>query len=189
MWTAAALLFLVHVAPGLQTPLFYYQSDVLGFGREAIGTLQTLGGLGVLAGAAIYGVACKHIPLRTSLIVGILLNAASTLGYLGYDSFRAAAAIDFSVSLLGTLSLLPLYDLAARAIPRGSESFGFGLMISIRNVALFAISDPVGARLYDQYHVGFKQLVWISAAATLVVLALLPLVPKPLLLADEQRSR
>ncbi len=47
-------------------------------------------------------------------------------------------------------------------------------MMSIRNIALFAISDPLGSRLYSRYHVGFKQLVWLNAGATAAVLLFVP---------------
>ena len=77
--------------------------------------------------------------------------------------------------MLQTLAVLPLYDLAIRATPKGSESFGFGLMISLRNVAIFVISNVVGSYLYAHQHLGFKQLVWLNAGSTLLVLFFVPL--------------
>jgi len=186
MWGATGLLFLVYLAPGFQTPMLYYQQDVLKFDPRFMGFLQTLGGVGSIVGAALYGALCRKVPLRTSLIVGILLNAASTLFYLRYDSARSAALIDGAAGLVGTLATLPLYDLAARATPPGVESFGYSLMMSIRNIALFAISDPLGSYLYSQHHVGFKQLVWLNAGSSAAVLLFLPALPRALLAGREQ---
>jgi MFS family permease len=186
MWGATGLLFLVYLAPGFQTPMLYYQQDVLKLDPRYIGFLQLLGGAGGIIGAAAYGYLCRRLTLKASLIAGIVLNAASTLLYLRYDSARSAALIDGSAALLGTLATLPLYDLAARATPAGVESFGFSLMMSIRNIAIFAISDPLGSKLYDDYHVGFKQLVWLNAGSSAAVLLFIPLLPAALLAAREE---
>jgi hypothetical protein len=188
MWGATGLLFLVYLAPGLQTPMLYYQQDVLKLDPRFMGFLQLLGGIGGILGAAAYSVLCRRLPLRVSVVAGIILNAASTLLYLRYDSANAAMAIDGAAALLGTLATLPLYDIAARATPAGSESFGFALMMSVRNVAIYALSDPFGSYLYDRYHVGFKQLVWLNAGSSAAVLLFVPLLPAALL-ASRERPR
>jgi hypothetical protein len=185
MWGAAGLLFLVYLAPGLQTAMLYYQTDVLRLDPRFIGLLQTLQGVGGILGAATYAYLCRRVTLKVSLIVGILLNAASGLLYLRYDSAVAAAIIDTSAAYLTILATMPLYDLAARATPPGIESFGFSLMMSIRNIAIFAISDYAGSYLYDHYHVGFKRLVWINAGSSAAVLLFVPLLPAALLAARE----
>lgn len=189
MWAAAGLLFLVYLAPGFYTAMLYYQTDVLHFNPRLIGTLQLLGGLGSTVGSAAYGAFCRRLRLRTLLIGGIILNAATTLVYLRYDSARAAMLIDTGAGMLQAIAILPLYDLAARATPKGSESFGFALMISIRDIAIFAISDVAGSYLYGHYHIGFRPLVWINAAATLAVLLFVPMVPAALLAGREGDPR
>ena len=185
MLATSGLVFLFFLAPGFQTPILYYQQDVLKVDAEFMGVLQMLGGVGYLLGAAVYAAVCRRLPLRLTLAAGIALCGAGVLLYLRYDSPKAAATIELTYAFLYTLGSLPLYDLVARATPKGSESFGFGLMMSVRNLALFAISDVVGSRLYSHYHVGFKSLVWINALSTLAVLLFLPALPKVLLAARE----
>jgi hypothetical protein len=177
--TAAALVFLVYVAPGLQTPLLYYQQDVLHFDPLFMGLLQTWAGAGVILGALVYGGVCRFVPLGLSLAVGIVLSAASTLSFLAYDSRAAAIAIHFVSAIVGTLALMPLYDLAARAAPHGSESFGYALVLGMQTLATYGVSDVVGSYLYG-LHLTFKQLVWVDALSTLAVLAFLPTLPKTL---------
>jgi predicted MFS family arabinose efflux permease len=189
MWSATGLLFLVYLAPGFQTPMLYYQQDVLKLSGSYIGFLQTLAGVGGILGAAAYGYLCRRLTLKVSLVVGIILNAASTLLYLWYDSATKAALIDSAAAVLATLATLPVYDLAARATPPGVESFGFALMMSIRNVAIFVVSDPFGSYLYDRYHVGLKQLVWLNAGSSAAVLLFVPLLPAALLAAREESRR
>ncbi len=186
MWGATGLLFLVYLAPGFGTPMLYYQQDVLKFDPRFMGYLQLLNGAGGILGAAAYGYICRRLPLKTTLVAGIAIGAAVTLLYLRYDSAAHAVMIDSAAGLVGSLASLPIYDLAARATPRGVEGFGFGLMMSIRNVAIFAISNPLGSYLYDHYHLSLRQLVWLNAGSSAAVLLFLPLLPVALLAPREE---
>ena len=137
MWMTSLLIFLVFLSPGLQTPLLYYQQDVLKLDARFMGILQLAGGAGVLAGAAVYAWLCRRLPLRWTLVGGIVLNTATALAFLAYRSATAALVIQATVGLIGAVATLPLYDLAVRATPEGSESFGFALMMSVRDIALY----------------------------------------------------
>jgi hypothetical protein len=97
-----------------------------------------------------------------------------------YRSTTAALFIEGGAGLFATLAEVPLMDLAARATPRGSESLGFAVMMSVRNGAL-ALSDIVGSLLIDQYHVSFFSLVWLNAGTTAVVLLVIPFLPRMLM--------
>lgn len=181
MWSAAGLLFLAYLAPGFQTPLLYHQQDDLHFTAHDMGRLLLVGATGAIAGAAAYGWLCRRLPLRTLLMGGILLNAGSTLFYLAYSSLASAVAITLAAAVLGSIAVLPIYDLAARATPRGSESFGYALLMSVQSLTTLAISDPLGAALYGHFHVTFPSLVWINAASTAAVLLFVPFLPRALL--------
>jgi hypothetical protein len=58
-------------------------------------------------------------------------------------------------------------------------------MMSVRNFALIAISDPVGSWLYSRYHYGIKDLVWLNAGTTAAVLLFVPLMPRALMASRE----
>jgi predicted MFS family arabinose efflux permease len=189
MWGATGLLFLIYLAPGFGMPMLYYQQDVLKFDPTLMGYLQLLNGAGGILGAAAYGYICRRLPLKTTLIAGIAIGAAVTLLYLRYDSAEHAVLIDTAYGFVSSLAALPIYDLAARATPRGVEGFGFGLMMSIRNVAVFVISAPFGAYLYDHYHMSLRQLVWLNAGSSAAVLLFVPLLPAALLAAREESSK
>jgi hypothetical protein len=184
MWAAAVLLFFVFVAPGFGIALNYYQSDVLKFDTKFIGDLQALGGIGGIAGTALYAVYCRKLTLKPLLWMGILLNALSSLLYLGYHSHNLAILIDTSNGFLGVLGVLPLFDLAARATPKGCESFGYALLMSVYNLAVFAVSNPVGSWLYELknplWHHNLASLVWLNTGTSLVALVLVPFLPRVL---------
>jgi len=177
LWSAAGLLFLVYISPGFGTPLYYYQTDTLQFSQQFIGNLGFINGALGLLGAVVYGLLCRRLSLRPLLVVGIVCSAVSTLFYLFYRSMTAALFIEGGAGLFATLAEVPLMDLAARATPRGSESLGFAIMMSVRNGAL-ALSDIVGSMLIDQYQVSFFSLVWLNAGTTAVVLLVIPFLPQ-----------
>ncbi|MHB2017008.1 MAG: MFS transporter [Candidatus Xenobia bacterium] len=177
MWSAAGLMFLVFVAPGFGIPLNYYQLDVLHFSPTFIGTLQMLGGLGGILGSVLYAWICGRFTLRPLLYWGIFLNALSSLLYLWYHSAHAAIFIDFSNGFLSILGILPLFDLAARATPKGSESFGYALIMSVYNIAVFAVSYPLGSWLYDHWHHELMKLVWLNTGTSLLAFVLVPFLP------------
>ncbi len=185
---AALLLFLANLAPGFQTALLYHQQDALKFSPALMGQLQACGAVGALAGAATYAWLCRRLPLRTSLVAGILLNTGSTLFYLGYDSATAAVLITLGAAVLGSFAVLPIFDLAVRATPAGSESFAYGLLASVQSLAIFAVSDPLGSLLYELLHRRLAPLVWINAASTGAVLLFVPFLPRALLAAREGGS-
>jgi hypothetical protein len=180
-----AFIFVAYLPPGFQTALLFRQQDVLGLDARTMGYLQLLGGAGALIGAAIYARVCRRFTLRALLVGGIALNVVGTVIYVRYDTLAAAQAISLLGAVLGTLAVLPYYDLAARAVPAGGESFGYALILSAQNIASFALSEPLGAYLFGVPTIGFSGVVWINTAATAVVLLLVPLLPAALLAKRE----
>ena len=67
----------------------------------------------------------------------------------------------------------------------GSEGFGYALMMSVRNIAVFGVSDVVGSLLYGRFHLGFDKLVWINAGSSAAVLLFVPFLPAALLASRE----
>jgi len=180
LWSAAGLLFLVYIAPGFSTPLYYYQVDTLKLSQEFIGTLIMLsGGFGIV-GAFIYALLCRKYKLRTLLYISIVISVLTTMCFLFYTSTTNAAIIESQNGLIATVAELALMDLAARATPRGSEGLGFALMMSVRNGGQ-AISDIFGSWLIDQHHVSLFKLVWLNAGTTALILIVIPFLPKILL--------
>jgi predicted MFS family arabinose efflux permease len=180
MWTTAGLLFLVYIAPGFSTPLYYLQTDTLKLSQQFIGTLILLSGLFGIAGSFLYAVLCPKVPLRILLYLSVAVSALGTLGYLFYRSAVAATVVESENGLIAAFVTLALMDLAARATPPGSEALGFALMMSVLNAAQ-SLSDVFGSWLMDQHHVSFLKLVWLNAGTTAIVLVVIPLLPSALI--------
>jgi predicted MFS family arabinose efflux permease len=187
LWSAVGLTFLFYVAPGFQSLLYYYQSNVLKFSDQQIGWLATISGVCAVFGALSYGLICRRFNLRVLLFFGIAMNAAAILLYLGYHSQTAAYFVEGSTGFFSTLGIIPLYDLSARVTPKGSEALGYSLLMGIGNFAI-SLSDVVGTRLADHFHLQFMQMVWINAGTTAMVLVFIPFLPRAVMTRKEGES-
>jgi len=177
---AAGMVFLIAMEPGFLTPLLFYQSDTLGFSKGYIGFLMTVNAATGLAGAALYYFACRRLPLGLLTGGSILLNALGTLSYFFYRTPQSALIVTAIVGITTALAMLPVYDLAARATPKGSEALGYSLMMSVWNLTN-ALGDWAGSRVYDHFARNFEVLIWVNVGTTLVALLGLPLLPRVLL--------
>ena len=185
LWAASGLLFLVQFAPGFMTPLMFYQTDTLHFSEKFIGLLTFVDAIAGAAGAFFYAYLCRRLPLRQLLYGSVFFTAALSLLYLGYNDRNSALIIEAVYCFALSLAQLPLYDLAARATPKGSEAVGYSIIMSVWNWGLF-FSDLLGSALYEKYHMTFKNLVWVNAGTTALVLFAIPLLPR--LLLDQKET-
>lgn len=185
--TASALLFLFYMAPGIGTPLYYLQTNTLKFSQAFIGWQSVISGATGVIGALAYARACKVFRLGYLLAAGIVLNALSTGLYIEYHSRDSAMIIVAANGLLSTFGVLPLFDLATRATPKGCEGLGFAVMMSLRNFAL-ASADWIGSWLMESLDWPFESLVIINASTTLMVLFAIPFLPYELLSQRETDS-
>lgn len=179
-WCAAAMIFLIAASPGFGTPLLYYQTDTLRFSKLFVGNLGLVASFFGLGGAWLYFKFCRTLPLRTLLAGSILIHALGTLLYLAYRSPLSAGVITAAGGITGALAMLPVYDLSARATPRGSEALGYSVMMSVWNLTN-ALSDTTGSALFDAFRRDFPLLVLVNAGTTALALLALPILPAVLL--------
>lgn len=183
LWAAAGLIFLVIAAPGFNTPLFFYETDKLHFSPEFIGVLKLVDGACGVAGAYLFSHICRHFGLRPLLAIGIATHVVAALLFLGLRSRESALVITGLYSAAQTAAILPLYDLAMRATPKGSEALGYSVMMSVFNLTT-ALSDVVGSRLTGRMGFSFSSLIWLNAGSTALVLIAIPFLPR--LLTDRR---
>jgi predicted MFS family arabinose efflux permease len=171
------ILFLVLAAPGLQTTLLYFQTDILHFSPQFIGELTAVTGLAALAGAGLYAYSCRKVAVRKLLWVGIAGYLLATLSYLLYRSADTALAIGAANGLALALAGLPVLDLATRSCPPGLEAAAFGVILSVTDAAT-SLSDIGGSTLYSHYHVSFYALVWLNVLATIIAIPFVMRLPR-----------
>ena len=185
MLLPALLLFFIQAVPTFRsTCLYQYQTIDLHYSDAALGWLG-LAGYGVaLLSSGVYAWWCRKASLRTSLYAAIFLTSLSALPYLYYTAYQPymlrAATIEGVGTFLQYLAYLPLFDLAVRSTPKGSEALGYSLLISIWNIGLM-IGAKIGPTLYEHVlHKNMNQLIWLNAGVTLAGLVLVVLIPKAL---------
>jgi predicted MFS family arabinose efflux permease len=177
---AALMIFLIAASPGFGTPLFFYQTNTLHLSKQFLGNLGLVGAAFGLLGASFYHRACRRLSVRHLLVASVILHALGTLFYFSYQSSTAAIAITALEGVTGTLAILPVYDLAARGTPRGSEALGYSVMMSVWNLTN-SLSDWVGSTLFTRCGLTFHHLVWLNAGTTALVLLAVPFLPQALL--------
>ena len=180
LWWGLAMCCLLNIAPGFGTPLLFYQQDTLKFTPQFMGNLSILSGGSGLIAAALYFRFCSRVTLRRLLTLGIALSVIGTLFYLFYQSTLTAALIEISTGFVSTLAILPLWNLCGRATPRGNEALGYSLMMSVCNL-MAALSNTLGSWFFEHLHWNFKNLVWLNAGTTALVLLIVPLLPATLM--------
>jgi hypothetical protein len=179
--SAALMMLLIFLAPGFGSLLAQLQIKQLHFSPQQVGFLISISSVTGVIGAVVYGVICRFVNLRILLVVGIVMNVLSTLIYFFYGSYREALIIDPANQFFSELAVLPVFDLAARATPKGAEAMGFSIMMAVRNLALFG-SDWAGSAYATAHNVPFDVMLVANAGFTACVLILVPFIPKSLVL-------
>lgn len=176
---AAGMIFLLAAAPGLNTPLFFYQTNVLGFSKPFVGFLNTITASAGILAAIVYYPLCRRYSLRSIVATSIVVHALGALFYLGYRTSESAMIISAISGMTATFAMLPVYDIALRATPRGSEAIGYALMMSMWNLTN-ALSDVTGSFIFEKLDRNLTPLIFIDAATTLIVIAAVPFMPRDL---------
>ena len=181
LWWGLLMCCLLTIAPGFGTPLLFYQQD---YAEAERAVYRKHGGGEWWRGAQCQRWStlrlCSRLSLRRLLPLAIVLSSIGTLFYLFYNSVTAALVIEGLAGFLGTLAVLPLWDLCGRETPQKNEALGYSLMMSVLNLTA-ALSNLMGSWFYEHLHWNFKNLVWLNAGTTALVLLIVPLIPAALM--------
>ncbi|MCF7732903.1 MAG: MFS transporter [Akkermansiaceae bacterium] len=177
LWVAVGFISLVLAIPSFATLMTFKQRNELGFSFEQIGYLRLVFGIFGLLGAIIFRFMCGRLSLRWTLTVGLVIFSLSNMAYFFYNSMPAAFCIEAINGLVITLIQAPLFDLAARSTPKGSEALGYGLIMAVwSNVQQFA--PWFGAALNQHFHITLGGLIWINVVVAMSLVTLIPLMPR-----------
>lgn len=185
MLLPALLMFFIQAVPTFRSTSFYeYQTKTLNYSDAALGWLGLAGYAVALLSSGVYAWWCRKASLRTSLYGAIFVTALSALPYLYYTAYTPymprAMVIEGVGTFLQYLAYLPLFDLAVRCTPKGSEALGYSLLLSVWNVGLM-IGTKTGPMLYERaFHKDMNNLIWLNAGVTLAGVVLVFLLPKAL---------
>jgi predicted MFS family arabinose efflux permease len=180
LWVAVGFISLVLAIPSYATLLTFKQREQLGFSFQQIGYLRLTFGVFGLLGALAFRIMCGRLSLRWTLSIGLIILSLGNLAYFFYNSMPAAFCIEALYGIMLTLIQAPLFDLAARSTPKGSEALGYGLIMAVwSNVQQFA--PWFGSTLNQTFHVSLNGLIWINVVASMALVAVVPLMPRSIM--------
>jgi MFS family permease len=191
MLMPAALMFFIQAVPTFRsTCLYEYQTKTLNYSDTAIGFLGLAGYGAALLSSVVYVWWCRKASLRMSLYLAIFVTALSALPYLFYGPYTPymlrAISIEGGGMFLLYLAYLPLFDLAVRCTPKGSEALGYSLLIGVWNFGL-NLGSKTGPMLYERwFHRDMNQLIWLNAGVTMAGLVLVFFMPR--MLVDQREG-
>ena len=178
LWLVAGFLFLYYFSPGFGTPLYFYQTDHLHFSQGFIGVLASVSAAGWVAGGLIYRFWLASMTTRALLTLSIIGGTLGTLTFLGMVDEPTAVAVYFLYGVAGMVANIATLSLAADHCPAGSEGFAFAALMSVINLAT-PLADTIGSVLYQHvFNAQLAPLIVVSAAATALILVLLPLLER-----------
>lgn len=166
-------------SPGFGTPLYFYETKVIGFTQLFIGQLGAINSFGMFCGAMVFKYAMdRKISPRFQTVISVLLGTVSTLGYLWLADAQTAIALEFFRGVANIIAVLTLYGLASDVSPPKLESTTIALLIAAYNIAE-QLSNVAGAHLYTYtFSEAFSPLIVASALMTLACLVFVPFLPQ-----------
>lgn len=175
LWVVGAFLFLYYLNPGFGTPLYYHMTDHLKFSQQYIGILGAINSAGWVVGALVYRKFLRGMTSRRLLNLSILCGTTTTAAFLLMSSEVSAAAINLASGAAGMIAFVATLTLAADYCPKRAEGFAFAALMSLLNLSS-ALADNIGSFLYEHlFHRDLAPLIVVSAAATALILVLVPL--------------
>lgn len=174
LWLIAVFLFLYYFSPGFGTPLYFYMTDHLHFSQGFIGALSAVSAVGWVVGGLVYRWFLAGMRTRALLQLSIVLGTIGTLAYLLLVDPISAVLIYFAMGVVGMIANVATLTLAADHCPPSAEGFTFAALMSVINLAT-PTADASGAFLYEHVFAShLAPLIILSAAATALVLVLIP---------------
>lgn len=199
VYLPVGFVFAWQATPSPESALFFFQTDVLGFGPEFLGRVRLVSSAAALFGLWLYRTYFSKVDLKTFMLWCTLVSMPLSMTQvllvtrtnvaLGISDQLFALTDTAVLTALGQVAFMPTLVLAARLCPPGVEGTLFAALMSVYN-ASGATSSELGAILTHALGVtetNFDNL-WILVA----LCSLTYLLPLPLLSlldpADERKT-
>jgi len=186
IYPALLIWLLWNFAPGSATPLQYHLQNTLHASDAQWGQWNAIFAASFIPTFILYGLLCRHLPLKTLLGWGTVAAVPQMVPLLFIDTVPQALIAAVPIGLMGGVATGAYMDLIIRSCPRGLQ--GTTLMMS--GSLYFVVSrfgDVLGTHLYDQYG-GFTVCVVAITVVYALILPTLLLVPKHLIATADGQS-
>jgi len=175
IWFVALFIWFWNFSPSFGVPLYFYESNNLGFSQSTIGRLSACTVLGQMTAVPLYWTLFRKRSARFQLLISVSLGTLSTLAYVLLSSPASAAGLEFFRGVSNIIALLSIYNLVAVVCPKGVEVSVMACMLAVWNLATDA-STFIGGQLFTHvFNERFSPLVLVAAAATAFCALFVPL--------------
>jgi predicted MFS family arabinose efflux permease len=149
-------------------------TDNLKFSQAFIGALNSIGAVGWIVAAAIYGLFLRDMSAKPLLNITIFVGVLATLAFLTMRDPYTAAFAQFVYGGASMMTAVATLGLAADLCPKHSEGFVYAALLAVINIAT-AAADNVGSYLYEHvFGSDLNPLILVAAGFTAVNFALVP---------------
>ncbi len=199
----AAFILLWQATPTSAAAFFYFTTNELGFKPEFLGRVNLVTSIAGLVGVWLFYRYLKSIPFRQifgwsaviSAVLGmtVLLLVTHANRALGIDDHWFSLGDSTILAIMGKITWMPLFVLAARLCPKGVEATLFAVLMSVINFGGF-LSYQSGALLMHWLEITESNfdnlwlLVIIANISTLLPLPFLGLLPSANALSEEEEN-
>lgn len=168
---AGGFLFLLRWNPFSSTVLYLYLTKRLAISEQLYGWLSSAVAVASIAGAILYGLVGRRLPVRPLIHGTIAVGVLGTLCWWGVAGPRSAFAIAVLVGFCTMVAHLVQLDLAARSCATETAGTVFALLMALSNLSM-STSTWAGGWIYERLTAGygarvaFDLLVLIGALCT-----------------------
>jgi folate/biopterin transporter len=191
VYLPVAFIFLWQAAPNPDSAMFFFNTNVLGFGPEFLGRVRLASAGAALLGLWAYQRYFRHMEIKTIMLGATLASLPLALSQLllvtrvnlslGIPDKLFALTDTAVLAALGQVAFMPTLVLAARLCPPGVEGTLFAALMSVYN-ASGATSNELGALMTHALGItetdftNLWKLVLICGVSSLWALPLLNLI-------------
>jgi MFS family permease len=174
LWLVALFIWCWDFSPSFGVPLYFFESNTLGFSQSLIGQLAGWNAAGMVIGALLYRSLIRTKAMSFQLCLTVTLGTVSTLGYLLLSSPESAIVLEVFRGTANMIAILAIYALAADVCPQRTEVTVMASLIAVRNLATEA-STFIGGQLFTvAFHNKLAPLILIAALTTALCALLIP---------------
>lgn len=184
VYPALGIWLLFKFAPGSSTPLQYFLQDELHAADHIWGQWNAIFYASRIPAYVLYAIVCRHLPLRSLLLIGTLITIPQFVPLLFVDSVQSAMLLAVPIGLMGAIANAAYLDLIIRSCPAGLQ----GTMLMLAGALYYVadrFGDVIGIALYA--HGGFASCVTLITLAYALILLVLRQVPADLVGRADER--
>ena len=184
------MMLLFQFAPGGNTPLQYYLTDVLHASDQAYGLWQAIFLGSFVPVFLLYGWLCARVSFEKLIWWGTFITVPQFVPLLFVHSVNSALLAAVPMGAMGAIFAVAVWDLTVRSCPPGLQGTLMATVLAVDLLSLRA-SDVLGSWIYTSSATPARGFMYCVIAITLVyalILPLIPFIPKELIRTSDARA-